>query len=192
MYKKILSADFQTPNYVSDEAKDLFSKILNTDPETRLSIEEIRKHPWFNLVPCEANFKGVKVGIDPMPIDETILERMDREYNIDKNYAKKCIQANRHNHATASYYLLLKDLIKNGGKSIADVRSSKYDPLNFLAHVPSFTPGNLKDTLENASMVGDEKQEDSMVSEGEDEEAILLEEDADGDNKEEVEKPKEK
>jgi len=59
LYKKILSADYQTPNYVSDEAKDLFANILNTDPEKRFTIDQIRKHPWFNLVPCEASFKGI-------------------------------------------------------------------------------------------------------------------------------------
>ena len=69
LYKKILSADFQTPSYVSDEAKDLFQKILNTDPEQRLTIDQIRAHPWFNLVPNESVFKGTKVGVDPIPID---------------------------------------------------------------------------------------------------------------------------
>lgn len=69
LYKKILSADFQTPNYVSDEAKDLFRRILNTDPEKRYTIDQIREHPWFKLVPCEANFKGIQVGVDPVPID---------------------------------------------------------------------------------------------------------------------------
>ena len=38
LYKKILSADYQTPNYVSDDAKDLFKCILNTDPEKRYTI----------------------------------------------------------------------------------------------------------------------------------------------------------
>lgn len=59
LYKKILSADFQTPNYVSDEAKDLFSKILNTNPEERYTIDQIRQHPWFKLVPEDHKFKGI-------------------------------------------------------------------------------------------------------------------------------------
>ena len=132
LYKKILSADFQTPNYVSDEAKDLFACILNTDPEKRYTIEQIRKHPWFNITPCESNFKGIKVGIDPVPIDTNILDRMKIDYAIDKNYARMCIQANKHNHISASYYLLLKEIIKKGEKSIADVRSPDYNPELFI------------------------------------------------------------
>lgn len=84
LYKKILSADFQTPNYVSDDAKDLFTKILNTDPEKRYTIDQIRKHPWYNLVPSEFNFKGIKVGLDPVPIDQNIIERMHNDYQINR------------------------------------------------------------------------------------------------------------
>jgi len=83
-------------------------------------------------VPCECNFKGIKVGIDPVPIDTNILESMSDDYGIDKNYARMCIQANKHNHISASYYLLLKEIIKKGEKTIADVRSPDYDPELFV------------------------------------------------------------
>ena len=107
---------------MSDDAKDLFSKILNTDPKKRLKIDEIREHPWFNLVPCKSNFKGIKQGVNPIPIDDSILDHIYSEFKINKKYAKKCIQASKHNHISASYYLLLKEKIKKGEKSIADVR----------------------------------------------------------------------
>jgi len=83
LYKKILNADFQTPNYVSDDAKDLFHCILNTNPEKRYTIEQIRKHPWFNLVECEATFKGIQVGTDPVPIDTNILDSLKEDFDID-------------------------------------------------------------------------------------------------------------
>ena len=38
LYKKILSADFHTPDNISEEAKDLLNCILNTDPEKRYTI----------------------------------------------------------------------------------------------------------------------------------------------------------
>jgi hypothetical protein len=42
-------------------------------------------------VPCEDNFKGIKKGSDPVPIDESILDSMNKDLKIDKQYAKKCI-----------------------------------------------------------------------------------------------------
>ena len=137
---------------MSDEAKDLFNKILNTDPEKRLTIEQIREHPWFSLVECDSNFKGIKVGIDPIPLDQNILNRMETEYGIDKEYAKKCIQANKHNHISASYYLLLKEMIKKGEKSIANVRSPDYDPALFEVKNEPAATAERQNKLEYGSM----------------------------------------
>jgi 5'-AMP-activated protein kinase catalytic alpha subunit len=111
---------------------------LNTDPEKRYKIEDIRKHPWFNLVKCEENFRGTIVGIDQVPIDPEILKVLN-DYSIDIEYAKKCLEANKHNSITATYYLLLKKHLKQGGDSIADPRSPKYNPNYFFRRQPGFT-----------------------------------------------------
>ena len=126
------------PKFVSAEAKDIIGCILNTDPEKRYKIEDIRKHPWFNLVSCDDNSRGTIVGIDPVPIDPSILNGL-AGYGINVEYARKCLEANKHNHITATYYLLLKKHLRNGGESIADVRSPKYDPSVFLKRQKNHT-----------------------------------------------------
>ena len=85
---------------------------------------------------------GTQVGIDPTPIDVDILKKLE-DYNIDIDYARKCIEANKHNHVTATYYLLLKKHIKAGGESVADSRLPTYNPEVFLKRVP-----NLKNLLQ--------------------------------------------
>jgi len=49
LYKKILSADFEMPGFLSPEAQDLINRILTTDPEKRITISQIKLHPWFNM-----------------------------------------------------------------------------------------------------------------------------------------------
>ncbi len=49
LYKKILNAEYTLPKFLSDDAKDFVSKIFITDPDKRISIEEIRQHQWFKL-----------------------------------------------------------------------------------------------------------------------------------------------
>ena len=71
------------------------------------------------------------MGIDPVPIDPNILNQLS-QHEINVEYARKCLEANKHNHITATYFLLLKKHLKGGGESIADVRSPKYDPKVFL------------------------------------------------------------
>ena len=54
LYKKILAADYQMPKFLTPECKDLVTKILNTNPETRYTIADIRSHPFM-----KKNLEGV-------------------------------------------------------------------------------------------------------------------------------------
>ncbi|KAL6009902.1 SNF1-related protein kinase catalytic subunit alpha kin10 [Asimina triloba] len=47
LYRKIKSGKFVQPISLSDAAMDLIHKILVVDPIKRLTIPEIRQHPWF-------------------------------------------------------------------------------------------------------------------------------------------------
>ena len=47
LYKKIKLGDFSMPLFISDEAKSLIRGILNTDPNKRLTIPQIKEHPWY-------------------------------------------------------------------------------------------------------------------------------------------------
>ena len=63
LYKKILSADYKIPKFVSKDATDLLKNILNTDAEKRFTIEQIRAQPWYKQVP-DVQYKGIIVGQD--------------------------------------------------------------------------------------------------------------------------------
>ncbi|KAI9064624.1 kinase-like protein [Trametes sanguinea] len=45
-YKRIARVDLKIPSKVSPEARDLITKLLQYDPERRLPLSEVRKHPW--------------------------------------------------------------------------------------------------------------------------------------------------
>lgn len=45
-YKKILSAEMSFPDFVSEDAKDLISKLVVVHPEGRLPLEDVLKHPF--------------------------------------------------------------------------------------------------------------------------------------------------
>ena len=57
-----------------------------------------------------------------MPVDNSILEKL-KIFDFDLEYALRCIEANKHNHITTTYYLLLKKHLRSGGKSLADLSS---------------------------------------------------------------------
>ena len=107
LYKKILNGEYTIPKFVSADSRDLITNILNTDPEKRFKISDIRKHPWFNQITVQKISGGIFIGLSQIPINMKILDLLV-EYNFKKDYAIKCINANKHNHVTTSYYLLLK------------------------------------------------------------------------------------
>jgi calcium/calmodulin-dependent protein kinase I len=54
LFQKINKGFYEFPSpywdTVSEEAKDLISKLLITDPSQRLTADEVLKHPWFSCV----------------------------------------------------------------------------------------------------------------------------------------------
>jgi 5'-AMP-activated protein kinase catalytic alpha subunit len=125
LYKKILHGDYKFPKFISPSCKDFIEKILNIEPESRYGISEIRSHEWFSQVTEEIR-PGILIGYDHILVDPTVLAQLEK-YKIDLDYTKKCLEANKHNNFTTSYYLLLKKYIQNGGYSIADYSLNRKD-----------------------------------------------------------------
>ena len=49
LFKQILDGKINYPSYLSEMSKDLLNKIIETNPEKRIKIEEIKRHPFYLL-----------------------------------------------------------------------------------------------------------------------------------------------
>ena len=127
LYKKIIAGKYNIPDSVSKGGKDLIKKILETNPKKRITLPEIKKHKWFNIVDPETN---VHCGIDPkkdvIPIDEGIVGDMEG-MGYNKQEVRMNVLINEHNNITTTYYLLLKKKIKSKIPSVSDLKSMEYD-----------------------------------------------------------------
>ncbi|KAJ8559443.1 hypothetical protein K7X08_003501 [Anisodus acutangulus] len=47
MYKKIYKGEFRCPKWMSSDVKRILSRLLDINPATRITIEEIIRDPWF-------------------------------------------------------------------------------------------------------------------------------------------------
>lgn len=112
LYKKILGAEYQLPKFVSADGKDFIARILNTNPDERYTITQIRNHPWFKLGKSLAGDVEREPGLYPtiqkMPMHESLLQLIIDDFGFEKEYSIKCLEANRHNHITATYHLINK------------------------------------------------------------------------------------
>lgn len=93
---------------MSSESKDLLRNILNTNPEKRFSIEEIRNHELFakNGFKNTVKFEGFSGFYEPI-VNYDVLHEM-KKMGYDHEFVIKCLDANKCNAITTVYYLLNK------------------------------------------------------------------------------------
>ena len=139
LYKKITEGKFKIPKHLSECCKDFLHKILNVNPEKRYTIEQIKKHPWFNIINPKINMsEGLLLHVYVVPIDENILNEMVTKFKFNEEEVRANLIANNHNHTTTTYYLLLKKKIREGKSSISDMKSKEFlnyikNPVNLLS-----------------------------------------------------------
>ena len=123
--RKILCHDYIIPNFLSKDAKDLLNHIMKIDPLERYTIQQIKTHPWFNLVTPHL-IGGITIGVNEIPVDENILDMVE-QYNFDREKCRQNILNNRFDPITCVYYLCLKKYIRNGNQSISDLTSDLFE-----------------------------------------------------------------
>ena len=127
LYKKIIKGVFETPEFLSSNAVDLLHRILNVDPKKRYTIAQIKEHPWFNQINPKINMsEGLLIDNYIIPFDEEIINKMVNEYSYNEQQIKVNLLFNKHNHITATYFLILKTFIRIGKKSIGDMTSQLF------------------------------------------------------------------
>ena len=122
--KNILEGNYDIPDNISIGAKNLLKHMLDINPITRYTLQEIKDHPWFKM----NNFcliQGIIIGYHKIPVDEDILDLCEK-YNFDKNKIKNSVINNKFDEGSALYYLLVKQRTKNGIDSESDLFSDKF------------------------------------------------------------------
>ena len=106
LYKKILNADYSIPKFLSQDARDILSKIFVTDPAKRINIAGLRQHPWFRLGQPET--KNFLQHTRKRTVNDRLVFKMEASLGFSPATVQKAVEDNKHNHLSATYYLLLK------------------------------------------------------------------------------------
>jgi serine/threonine protein kinase len=126
------NVDYNSNNniIISDEVKDLISKMLESDQHKRISLEEVIKHKWFidNNVNNDAIIEGINWYKMKYPIDENILQLClqysDNVNDNNINLIKNDLLNIKYNANTALYKLCV---IKHSNEqSISDLHSKAF------------------------------------------------------------------
>ena len=94
--------------------------------------------------------KGLIVGYNQIPNEEEILDML-QEKGFQRDHAVKCLDANKHNHVTTCYYLLLKWLERDG-----KIETTKYYQTAQTLYPKSLMASKDSTTLREEKKKGDQ------------------------------------
>lgn len=121
LYKKITSCQYTMPVYFSDELKDLIKRIFVKNPTKRISIQEMKSHPWLKKYGQDFKLHYQSLGVFPLQkvgVNLEICAEVAQRMGVDKELVAQMVSKKEHNKFITCYYLLLRsNFHKNGLKN---------------------------------------------------------------------------
>ncbi|KAK8395974.1 hypothetical protein O3P69_005219 [Scylla paramamosain] len=109
----VVAGKFRIPYFMSSDCDNLIRKMLQVDPERRVSIERIMQHRWITMEGLDSKIREIlqKYNSDDcnrlLPDNDQVLEHMMRIIpNLDREEILKCVHGMKFDHISAIYHLL--------------------------------------------------------------------------------------
>ena len=158
--KNIINGNYDLPNVISEDARDIIKHCMDIDPLERYDIEQIKEHRWFNLINSSTLRPGVVVGYNEIPIDERIV-KICGEFGYDKQSVFNSVENNKFDRNSSIYYIMLKKLIKEGYDSVSDLCSEDY--VKFITSEEHLVKSEKNDFNNTLNLI-EERKDDSSSS----------------------------
>jgi len=108
LFKKIKGGIFTLPGHMSDDIKDLISRMLVVDPLQRITIPEIRRHRWFVVqLPLYLSVTPDQIMSQFRAIDQDVLTEVVMKIGFERQELLLALNAQERNQMTVAYYLIL-------------------------------------------------------------------------------------
>eukprot|EP01114_Cavostelium_apophysatum_P020120 TRINITY_DN6652_c0_g1_i1.p1 TRINITY_DN6652_c0_g1~~TRINITY_DN6652_c0_g1_i1.p1 ORF type:complete len:527 (+),score=127.40 TRINITY_DN6652_c0_g1_i1:65-1645(+) len=94
LFKKIRAGVFDVPQHVSQSCRDLISAMLVVDSMKRITIAEIRQHPWFQVnLPQYLMYPSEPSGKHIENVDEDIVKEIAAKFVVDRQTVLDALQS---------------------------------------------------------------------------------------------------
>lgn len=110
LYKIVLQGDYEMPKEFSNSLADLISKMLVLDPRSRITLEEVKRHPWVSTGYIPEPLKQqetAKNQTNLVEVKEHLVKTVE-SFGFSKSYIEKSVANCVLNHAFSCYYALYK------------------------------------------------------------------------------------
>lgn len=178
----IMDCKYDISHHVSQDCRNLISRMLLRNPEKRATLSEISKHPWLSSINT--------LNVDSVPLvsreelseeDHTVIVQKIVNGNVaTKEEIQESLEKNEYNHITATYFLLAECKLRykrqdhsaknkrpeelavfKNTQDIKEVTSVGIKPT--LLNIPR-TPGDLPQRSRKCSIVQEDEEEEDMSS----------------------------
>uniref|UniRef100_A0A7S1T1J8 non-specific serine/threonine protein kinase n=1 Tax=Tetraselmis chuii TaxID=63592 RepID=A0A7S1T1J8_9CHLO len=106
LFKKIKGGIFHIPTHLSPGARDIIPRMLLVDPLKRITIAEIRQHPWYTLhLPRYLAVMQAGTTVTSTAVDEDILQQCCK-LGFQRDIVVDSIRNRNQNKASVAYYLI--------------------------------------------------------------------------------------
>lgn len=134
LYRKIIDCCYMLPSHLSVEARDLITSMLKADPMQRITIGEIRRHPFFQLkLPRYIALPPAETAYQVKRIDEDIILKVEK-MGFDRTSLVQSLLWEEQSKATVAYYLLLDSQEKKGPNDYLEGEFSELEVTNSMTN----------------------------------------------------------
>ncbi|CAG2101057.1 unnamed protein product [Medioppia subpectinata] len=101
---RVLNGKFRIPYFMSTDCEHLIRHMLVTEPEKRLSLQQIKVHKWLRAT--DATTETTPVVPDDDTIDMSVVEWVSRELSVDSLAVLESVRSRAYDHNYALYHLV--------------------------------------------------------------------------------------
>ena len=186
----IISGKVEFPNEVGNIWKDLIKKMLDVDPNKRLNLLKITRHPWTKGCKDIKIIGGYELYNMVYPIDERLLNII-KQYGIDTKKLEEDLKNNKYNNNTGLFKLIIKKTLSLGYGSISDFTSNAF--VEYLKNKDKVIPDGNKKYQEYLDKIFEKNNsiKKSVIEYKEKQKSVIKKLDELNNDKKEENKPKE-
>lgn len=122
LYAKILSADYEIPDFVSPDCADIIRRMLTVDPAQRATSSELRRHRWLKVKrpprsstsasPKSLADSAVRRGVSSEQLNQSVLDQMSL-LGFSERQVKESISGDSYDSAAGTYRLLVDKMVRS-------------------------------------------------------------------------------
>ena len=175
LFKKIIKCKVNYPKYISNNAQNLLKKILVANPDKRITINEIKKHPFY-LEGKEVFYKRFPDYIEK--IENALINPINNKNNTNDTSPNDKNPNNNENGTTLETKMNYKYGYNKKEKSSSAYKSRKHNPNYYI--LKRILKGSRENFLEEENKnINTEKNESQKENEVDEEKVNLSEKDED-------------